>query len=197
MARTKSKRDLKFKPRFKNFSPLGITAENINLLHEEIEAIYLMDYQGLYQEDAAKSMGVSRPTFSRIVKNARTKVATALINGKGLHIQDDKNEFIVAFICDDIENYGSLSIEMKYIVLVKILQNQVVEVKKIDNPLYETTLRPSNILPKVLADENCNYFIINKTGEGLKNSLLTKGIFIIEKETITKDELINISKVIV
>lgn len=197
MARTKSKRDLKFKPRFKNFSPSGITTENINLLHEEIEAIYLMDYQGLYQEDAAISMGVSRPTFSRIVKNARTKIATALINGKGLKIQDDKDEFIVAFICNDKESYGSLSIDMKYIVVAKIVENKVIEVKIIENPLYETSLRPSHVLPKVLAEENTNYFIINKTGEGLKNSLLTKGIFIIEKETISKNEVIHMSKVIV
>lgn len=196
MARTKSKRDLKFKPRFKNFSPLGVTAETINLLHEEIEAIYLMDYKSMYQEDAAKSMGVSRPTFSRIVKNARTKVATALINGKGLHIQDDKDEFIAAFICDDKEKYGSLSVEMQYIVIVKIVQSAVTEIKIVQNPLYKTTLRPSNVLPKLLADENTNYFIMHKMGEGLKNSLLTKGIFMIEKESITQAEVTNISKII-
>jgi len=196
MARTKAKRDLKFKPRFKNFSPLGIVTENINLLHEEIEAIYLMDYQDLYQEDAALSMGVSRPTFSRIIKNARTKIATALINGKGLNIQDDKDEFIVAFICQDSQNYGALSIDMPYIVFVKIVENQLLEIKSINNPLFESSLRPSNVLPKLLADEKTNYFVINKTGEGLKNSLLTKGIFIIEKESMSKAEVQNLSKVI-
>ncbi len=196
MARTKSKRDLKFKPRFKYFSPPGGTSENINLLHEEIEAVYLMDYQGLYQEDAALSMGVSRPTFSRIIKNARTKIATALINGKGLTIRDDKNEFIIAFICNETENYGDLSIEMKYIIVVKLFENEVVGVKVVANPLHETNLRPSHVLPKILAYENCNYFIANKIGEGLKNSLSTKGIFMIEKEAITPDEVRNISKII-
>ena len=47
MARNKSKRDLKFKPKFKSFVPIDKDAQTITLLHEEIEAIYLMDYKNL------------------------------------------------------------------------------------------------------------------------------------------------------
>ena len=32
-------------------------------------------------------MGVSRPTFSRIISNARAKIADALINGKNVEIE--------------------------------------------------------------------------------------------------------------
>ncbi len=51
---------------------------------DEVEAIRLADLQGLYQEDAARRMRVSRQTFGRIVGSARRKIADAIINGKCL-----------------------------------------------------------------------------------------------------------------
>jgi len=46
---------------------------------DELEAIRLADVEGLYQEDAAACMGVSRATFGRILAAARSKVARALV----------------------------------------------------------------------------------------------------------------------
>lgn len=54
---------------------------------DEFEAIRLADYAGLYQEDAAVRMSVSRQTFGRIVESARKKIADVLINGKVLRIE--------------------------------------------------------------------------------------------------------------
>lgn len=189
MARVKTKRELKFKPKFKNFAPCGVSTESINLLHEEIEAIYLMDYKNLYQEDAASSMGVSRTTFSRIIKNARTKIAIALINGKALNIEDEKDEYSVAFICDDLEEFGSLSIHSSYIIFVKLYEKKILSVKSMSNPLQDSSLKPANILPQILAEKSVNYFITDTIGEGLKSSLLTKGIFVIEKDSINRHEV--------
>lgn len=53
----------------------------------EIEAIRLADFEGLYQEEAANQMEVSRPTFSRILNSARKKIANALLNGRAIEIQ--------------------------------------------------------------------------------------------------------------
>jgi predicted DNA-binding protein (UPF0251 family) len=72
------------------FKPCGIPAhsiERVYLNEDELEAIRLMDYEGLYQEDVAKEMGVSRPTISRILKEARAKIADAIINGKAIEIK--------------------------------------------------------------------------------------------------------------
>jgi len=72
------------------FKPCGIpnhSLERVFLNEDELEAIRLMDYEGLYQEDVAKEMGVSRPTISRILKEARAKIADALINGKSIEIR--------------------------------------------------------------------------------------------------------------
>lgn len=68
-------------------------AENISeagevvLTHDELEAIRLADLGGLYQEDAAKFMNVSRQTFARIVEAARRKVAEALCEGKTIRVE--------------------------------------------------------------------------------------------------------------
>lgn len=189
MARNKSKRDLKFKPKFKSFVPIDKDAQTITLLHEEIEAIYLMDYKNLYQEDAATSMGVSRTTFSRIIKSARTKLATALVNGKKIQIQDEKKELCVAFICDDKENFHHLSIRNEFLVFVKLDESCIKEIEITTNPIYNSDEKPVHVLPELFSSKGINYFLGSDIGEGLKNSLLTKGIFTISKEFIKKDEL--------
>ena len=193
MSRSKNKRELFFKPRFKHFVPKEGSKESLTLLHEEIEAIFLMDYQGMYQEDAAKSMGVSRPTFSRIIKNARMKVATALINGKALEISDEKKEFVLAFVCDDKEKYGALDLEASFVIFIKLQDNTILDIKVLENPVYNSTLRPGSALPSLLAEEGVNYFITNKAGEGLKNSLLTRGIFLIKKEKLSKADILKLA----
>lgn len=60
--------------------------DEIRLAMDELEALRLADLEGLYQEDAARAMGVSRQTFARIVDSARRKVAEALVHGKALRI---------------------------------------------------------------------------------------------------------------
>ena len=51
-----------------------------------LEALRLADLEGLYQEEAARRMGVSRATFARVLAGARRQVADALVNGKVLSI---------------------------------------------------------------------------------------------------------------
>jgi len=76
--------------------PAGVPArelEEVRLGFDEAEALRLADLEGLYQEAAARSMGVSRPTFGRIIETARHKVADAILNGKALRI--DGGEIII------------------------------------------------------------------------------------------------------
>jgi predicted DNA-binding protein (UPF0251 family)/predicted Fe-Mo cluster-binding NifX family protein len=70
--------------------PAGLPASElpvVTLAFDEAEALRLADLEGLYQEAAARSMGVSRPTFGRIIESARRKVADAILNGKALRIE--------------------------------------------------------------------------------------------------------------
>jgi len=72
------------------FKPIGIPMrelEEVVMTLDEFEAIRLADLDGLYQEQAAAQMNVSRPTFSRIVEVAHRKLADALVHGKALRIE--------------------------------------------------------------------------------------------------------------
>jgi len=52
----------------------------------ELEALRLVDLEGLSQEEAGQSMGVSRGTVWRLVQRARKKVARALSEGRPIHV---------------------------------------------------------------------------------------------------------------
>jgi predicted DNA-binding protein (UPF0251 family) len=77
-------------PRTDYFKPRGIPLaqlEEVTLNVEELEALRLVDLEGMYQEDAAKEMGVSRQTIQRMITEARAKVIEALVTGKALRIE--------------------------------------------------------------------------------------------------------------
>ena len=52
----------------------------------EVEALRLVDVEGLSQEEAGREMGVSRGTVWRLVQSARKKTAQALTEGRTLRI---------------------------------------------------------------------------------------------------------------
>jgi predicted DNA-binding protein (UPF0251 family) len=74
---------------FDYFKPRGVELkelEEVVLNVEELEAIRLNDFSETEQVAAAEKMKVSQPTYSRILKEARRKIADALINGKAIKI---------------------------------------------------------------------------------------------------------------
>jgi len=77
-------------PQANYFKPRGIPVsrlEEIVLTIDEFEAVRLADLEGLYQEDAAKKMNVSRQTFGNIIAAAHKKIADAIINARALKIK--------------------------------------------------------------------------------------------------------------
>lgn len=90
MTRPKKCRCVNASPQAVYFKPRGIPLtelEEVSIDLDEFEAIRLADYEGLYHEDAASRMKISRPTFGRILSEARRKVAEVLIKGKALKIE--------------------------------------------------------------------------------------------------------------
>ena len=72
------------------FKPRGVPIrmlEEVTLTLDEFEALRLADHEGLYQEAASQQMGISRPTFSRLIAEARRKVARFLVRGAALRIE--------------------------------------------------------------------------------------------------------------
>jgi len=91
-------RRIKMPPAMEGFKPFGIPMrdlESVDLLYEEYEALRLADYENFNQEEAAKKMNISRPTFTRLYDKARKNIAKAFVEGKaiiirgGTYITDD------------------------------------------------------------------------------------------------------------
>ncbi len=77
--------------KIRGLKPLGIPMTELDIITmqlDELEAVRLADREGLYHEEAAERMGVSRVTFGRILVRARAKLAEALVEGKALLVGD-------------------------------------------------------------------------------------------------------------
>jgi len=103
MPRNKCPRRICHSPDIHLFKPAGKPLhlmEVVVLEADELEAIRLADGLGLYHEEAAKQMGISRQTFGRILEQARSKVANALTKGMALKINISHAEIL----CDQENN---------------------------------------------------------------------------------------------
>jgi len=90
MGRPQKNRIIEFPPIFSYFKPRGIPMcelKEVNLTFDAIESIRLADLLGMTHEEAGRQMGVSRATFGRIIENARSIIADALIHGKAIKIE--------------------------------------------------------------------------------------------------------------
>jgi uncharacterized protein len=90
MPRPKCCRRIDGEPACTVFKPAGVPRsmlEEIILSMDGFEAIRLADLDGLYHEQAAARMNVSRQTFGRILEEARGKVARVVVEGLALRIE--------------------------------------------------------------------------------------------------------------
>ena len=89
MPRPRRSSKIQIPPRVKGFQPFGNYSDEsdpVQLHIEEYEAIRLLDYEQLSQEEAAKIMEISRPTLTRIYERARNKIAIAITEAQALYI---------------------------------------------------------------------------------------------------------------
>jgi uncharacterized protein len=96
MARPQKNRKICKPPKMFGFKPFGIAVcdnENIIIQFDEFEAIKLVNYDGLQQDEAASFMEVSRPTLTRIYNSALKKIALAFVEGKLIFIEGGNFEF--------------------------------------------------------------------------------------------------------
>ena len=113
MPRPKQCRRVCLSPGCTYFKPAGAPTSALEELVvgvDELEAMRLMDVEGLYYEQAAGQMGVSRRTFGRIIDSARRKVAQALIQGMALRIEGGAIEMAEqrTFRCGDCQHQWQL-----------------------------------------------------------------------------------------
>jgi uncharacterized protein len=90
MARPQKTRKICNPPKMLGFRPFGLQScmkEAVILKFEEYESIRLVNYEMLPQEEAAKQMNVSRPTFTRIYNRALKQIAKSFVEGKAIEIE--------------------------------------------------------------------------------------------------------------
>ena len=76
---------------------------SIEITVAEFEAMRLKHYLGMTQKICAEKMGLSQPTFSRILKNAHKKITEAIIEGKEIRVQGGNVDYKEIF-----NGYGCL-----------------------------------------------------------------------------------------
>jgi len=90
MVRPRRLRTIFFQPDITYFKPVGVPMihlKEVMLSFDELEAIRLMDSEGLSQVQVAKRMKISQSTLSRLLKEGRKKLADAIIRGNAIKIQ--------------------------------------------------------------------------------------------------------------
>lgn len=85
------------------FGPLDTPIELdecIIMAVDEYEAIRLIDFEGLTQEECSGKMHIARTTVQRIYSDARKKIAESLIDGKLLLIEGGDYK-----LCNGTDNF--------------------------------------------------------------------------------------------
>ena len=108
MGRHRRMRFVKYTPNnfyFREFDDSIPNSDRFIILNiAEFEAMRLKHYVNLNQKDAAEKMGVSQPTFSRILEIAHQKATQALIEGKQLRVYGGDVDYKKGFV-----GYGCLN----------------------------------------------------------------------------------------
>ena len=187
MARPQTERRV----RAKNFAsklwkPAGVPTrqlEDVVLTLDQVEAIYLADGEGLYQEAAARKMGVSRQTFGRIVAEARRRVADALLNGKALRIEggevllleDEPMHKIIALPTKG-EEIGSHMGHCEFFSLVELKDGAIARKERVEAP--DGCGCKSDIISR-LAQKGVTLIIAGDMGDGAARLINSHGIELI------------------
>ena len=99
MPRPKKCRKVCKLPPVEKFSAHGKEeSEYIVLTVDEYECLRLVDYQGFSQEECAEYMQISRATAQLMCDSAHKKLASALVNGRGILISGGEYR-----LCDGTE----------------------------------------------------------------------------------------------
>lgn len=93
MPRPCKRRRVCVKPRYEEYSPTNVKAEEeVNLTIDEFECLRLLDYEQITQEECAVKMQIARTTVTSIYQDARFKLMDAILNGKKINISGGNYE---------------------------------------------------------------------------------------------------------
>jgi predicted Fe-Mo cluster-binding NifX family protein len=161
----------------------------MSLSEDELEALYLADFKGLYQEDCARELGVSRPTFAKIIKSARKKTAEMLMYAKGIELVKQKQNFVLVFPTDDRITVHPYFITAKFFAFAKIEEDAIASISYTPNPIYEELeakgvvienddsakgMAAGRIIPPLL--KKAQVLVVHSLGDGMRRNIEGMGL---------------------
>ena len=190
--KTGKKRTITFKPTCFSFGPLTqAPKETMQLRDDELEALYLADFKALYHEDCAQSLGVSRPTFAKLIKQARKKMVEMLMYGKGIELIREPHNFTLVFPTDDRISVHPYFLVAKLFAFAKVEEGIISSITYKENPIYKELLQSKKeivndesakglaagrIIPPLL--EDATVLVARTLGDGIRRNIEGMGISI-------------------
>jgi predicted DNA-binding protein (UPF0251 family) len=107
--RPRCPRRIENEPDVTYFKPRGVPLDGLDVVIlslEELEAVRLIDLEGMEQEQASQKMGISRRAFWEDLQGARRRIVEALVGGKAIEIKGGSYMVEVKrkFRCYDCQN---------------------------------------------------------------------------------------------
>lgn len=207
MPRRKSYKKTSLKPASLKFGALDSEAPSdivLSMSRNELEALYLMDYHQKYQQECADIIGISRSTFSKLIRQARKKSAEMLVRGINIQISDDERAFVLAYATNDRISLADNVILAKLFGFATIDQNSITSISYILNPIVKeleeknidftdehdgSGLKAGLILPPLF--EKAQIFMTKSIGDGLKRNLEGLGVRVTTGQFETLDDALR------
>ncbi len=199
------KRNYSIKPTCFSYGPLNCKPKELLLLSaDELEAMVLADFKGLYQEECARELGVSRPTFAKLIKRARKKMAEMVMYGKGIRLSDEKQSYVIVFPTSQRSEISPYFLTAKYFAFAKIENGSIVSIAYKDNPIYRELLErgvdivddscaagfaAGRIIPPLF--KGADILVVRSIGEGIRRNIEGSGINIELTEAEDIDALVE------
>jgi predicted DNA-binding protein (UPF0251 family)/predicted Fe-Mo cluster-binding NifX family protein len=163
--------------------------ETLSLSADEFEAMVLADFKGLYQEECAEALGVSRPTFAKLIKRARKKMAEMVMYGKGISLVDEKRNFTVVFATNNRSILHPYFLTAKQYAFARIENGSIASISYKENPIYRELIAKGieikddgdaagmaagRIIPPLL--EGADILVVRTIGDGIRRNIEGIGI---------------------
>lgn len=206
MPRPFKARSITQKPLHTRFhSPTHANQRDVVLSLDEYEVLRNCDYLRLSQENCATKMNISRTTVQRIYASARVKMATFLVEGRGLAIEggpiqvrpievnpflehrNEKGESIMKIAIGlQGENVAGHFGQCDDFRIYDVVENKIVSTQDIHDDVNVHQLRPP-----FLKSLGVDVLIMNSLGKGAYNRLLALGIQCVDAQNKSVQEAIE------
>jgi predicted Fe-Mo cluster-binding NifX family protein len=145
----------------------------------------------LYHEDCAQSLGISRPTFAKLIKQARKKMVEMVMYGKAIELTRESHNFTLVFPTDDRISVHPYFLVAKLFAFAKVEEGIIASITYKENPIYRELLQSGKeivndesakglaagrIIPPLL--EDATVLVARMLGDGIRRNIEGMGISI-------------------